>query len=171
MLGLRPYKSCDAKTIVTWCKDEVLFRKWTSDRYDTFPITEDDMNKKYIDCNGDCPEPDNFYPMTAFDESGIVGHLIMRFTDEEKKTLRFGFVIVDDSKRGKGYGKEMIRLSLKYAFDILKADKVTIGVFENNPSAYNCYKAAVFKDVPLDEPEYYSVFGEKWKCLELEAER
>ncbi len=171
MLGLRPYKSCDAKTIVTWCKDEVLFRKWTSDRYDTFPITEDDMNKKYIDCNGDCPEPDNFYPMTAFDESGIVGHLIMRFTDEEKKTLRFGFVIVDDSKRGKGYGKEMIRLSLKYAFDILKADKVTIGVFENNPSAYNCYKAAGFKDVPLDEPEYYSVFGEKWKCLELEAER
>ena len=171
MLGLRPYKSCDAKTIVTWCKDEVLFRKWTSDRYDTFPITEDDMNKKYIDCNGDCPEPDNFYPMTAFDESGIVGHLIMRFTDEEKKTLRFGFVIVDDSKRGKGYGKEMIRLSLKYAFDILKADQVTIGVFENNPSAYNCYKAAGFKDVPLDEPEYYSVFGEKWKCLELEAER
>ncbi len=171
MLGLRPYKSCDAKTIVTWCKDEVLFRKWTSDRYDTFPITEDDMNKKYIDCNGDCPEPDNFYPMTAFDESGIVGHLIMRFTAEEKKTLRFGFVIVDDSKRGKGYGKEMIRLSLKYAFDILKADKVTIGVFENNPSAYNCYKAAGFKDVPLDEPEYYSVFGEKWKCLELEAER
>ena len=65
----------------------------------------------------------------------------------------------------------MIRLSLKYAFDILKADKVTIGVFENNPSAYYCYKAAGFKDVPLDEPEYYSIFGEKWKCLELEAER
>ncbi len=171
MLRLRPYKSCDAKTIVTWCKDEVAFRKWTSDRYDTFPITEDDMNKKYVDCNGDCTEPDNFYPMTAFDKSGIVGHLIMRFTDKEKKTLRFGFVIVDNSKRGKGYGKEMIRLSLKYAFDILKADKVTIGVFENNPSAYYCYKAAGFKDVPLDEPEYYSVFGEKWKCLELEAER
>ena len=97
MLRLRSYKNCDAKTIVTWCKDEVAFRKWTSDRYDTFPITEDDMNKKYVDCNGDCPEPDNFYPMTAFDENGIVGHLIMRFTDEEKKTLRFGFVIVDDS--------------------------------------------------------------------------
>ena len=171
MLGLRPYKSCDAKTIVTWCKDEVTFRKWTSDRYDTFPITEDDMNRKYLDFNGDCAEPDNFYPMTAFDESGIVGHLIMRFTDKEKKTLRFGFVIVDDSKRGKGYGKEMICLALKYAFEIFKAERVTIGVFENNPSAYYCYKSAGFTDVELDEPEYFSVMGEKWKCLELEVKR
>ena len=171
MLGLRPYKSCDAKTIVTWCKDEVTFRKWTSDRYDTFPITQDDMNRKYIDFNGDCAEPDNFYPMTAFDESGIVGHLIMRFTDEDKKTLRFGFVIVDDSKRGKGYGKEMIRLALKYAFEIFKAERVTIGAFENNPSAYYCYKSAGFKDVELDEPEYFSVMGEEWKCLELELKR
>lgn len=24
MLRLRPYKACDAKTIVSWCKDEFL---------------------------------------------------------------------------------------------------------------------------------------------------
>ena len=112
MLRLRPYKTSDAKTIISWCKDEVAFRKWTSDRYESFPITEADMNRKYVDCNGDCSEPDNFYPMTAFDESGIVGHLVMRYTDAEKKVLRLGFVIVDDSKRGKGYGKEMISLAI-----------------------------------------------------------
>lgn len=61
--------------------------------------------------------------MTAFDETGVVGHLIMRFTDEEKKTLRFGFVIVNDTKRGMGYGKEMLKLAIKYAFDILKVEK------------------------------------------------
>ena len=72
MLRLRTYKACDAKTILTWCKDEISFRKWTSDRYESFPITEEEMNRKYIDCNGDCAESDNFYPMTAFDESGAV---------------------------------------------------------------------------------------------------
>ena len=71
MLKLRPYKPCDAQVILSWCKDEVTFRRWTSDRYDTYPITAEDMNKKYIDCNGDCPEPDNFFPMTAFDENGV----------------------------------------------------------------------------------------------------
>ena len=168
MLRLRPYKACDAKTIVSWCKDEISFRKWTSDRYGSFPITEDDMNYKFLKCNGDCSKEDNFYPMTAFDESGVVGHLIMRFTDEEKTTLRFGFVIVDDAKRGMGYGKEMLKLSLKYAFEILKVKKVTLGVFENNMPAYHCYKSAGFKDVELPEKIMCQVCGEMWSVLELE---
>ncbi len=168
MLKIRPYKPDDAKTIVSWCKDEISFRKWSSDRYEHFPITADDMNYKYIDCNGDCTGADTFYPFTAVDEDSIVGHLIMRFTDAEKKTLRFGFVIVDDTKRGRGFGKEMLRLSLEYAFDVLKAKNVTIGVFENNPSAYYCYKSVGFKDVSVEEPEHYEILGEIWKCLELE---
>lgn len=36
-----------------------------------------------------------------------------------------------DAKRGMGYGKEMLKLSLKYAFEILKVKKVTLGVFWN----------------------------------------
>lgn len=171
MLRLRPYKNCDAKTIIGWCKDEASFRKWTSDRYESFPITEVDMNTKYVDFNGDCAEEDNFYPMTAFDDSGVVGHLIMRFVDEDKRVIRFGFVIVDDTKRGKGYGKEMIKLAIKYSFEIMKADKITIGVFENNLPAYCCYKAAGFKDVKTDEDVICELFDEKWKILELELDK
>ncbi len=171
MLKLRPYKPCDAQVILSWCKDEVTFRRWTSDRYDTYPIAPVDMNKKYIDCNGDCPEPDNFFPMTAFDESGVVGHLIMRFTDEEKSVLRFGFVILNDAIRGKGYGKEMIRLALKYAFEILRVEKVTIGVFENNPAAYHCYKAVGFQNVKLEKEIRCQICDETWNILELELER
>lgn len=170
MIRLRPYKSCDAYDIVSWIKDEISLRKWSADRFESFPITADDMNKKYIDCNGDCVDMDNFYPMTAFDESGVVGHLIMRFIDKEKTILRFGFIIVDDSKRGMGYGKEMLQLALKYAFEILKVKKVILGVFENNPSAYFCYKAVGFNDIQINNSEYYYVMGEKWKCLELEIE-
>lgn len=167
-LRLRPYKNCDAKTIVTWCKDEVSFRKWSSDRWESFPITEEDMNRKYTDYNGDCIEEDNFYPMTAFDDSGVVGHLIMRFTDEKKTILRFGFVIVDDSKRGMGYGKEMLALALRFAFDILKVEKVTLGVFDNNMPAFYCYKAAGFKEIEMSEKELCNVCGKMWNIIELE---
>lgn len=170
-MRLRPYKPCDANTILAWIRDEETFRKWSTDRYKTYPITAADMNRKYLDCNGDCVEPDNFYPMTAFDESGVVGHLIMRFTDHEKTVLRFGFVIVDDSKRGMGYGKKMLQLALRFAFEILKVRKVTIGVLENNPGAYRCYKAVGFRDVSMNQPEYYSIMGGIVKCLELELER
>lgn len=171
MLRLRTYKSADADVIVKWCRDEAAFRRWTSDRYESFPITAEDMNAKYMDNNGDCIEPDNFYPVTAFDESGVVGHMIMRYTDEEKSVLRFGFVIVDDAKRGMGYGKGMINLALKYAFDIFGAKKVTLGVFENNDAAYYCYKAAGFRDIETDEKEICNVCGERWEIREMELIR
>lgn len=164
MLRLRPYKKCDAEYIVNWINDEVAFRKWSADRYNKYPITAEDINNHYQNY----ANADNFFEMTAFDETGVVGHLIMRFVDEDKKILRFGFIIVDSTKRGKGYGKEMIQLALKYAFEILKVDKVNLGVFENNGAAYNCYKSVGFKDICVQEVECYKVFGEEWKCLELE---
>lgn len=170
-IKLRPYKPSDASTILTWVRDEETFRRWGTDRYPTYPITEADMNYKYFQCNGDCPEPDNFYPFTAFCEEGILGHLIMRYTDAKKSVLRFGFVILDDSLRGKGYGKQMLKLAVKYAFDILKVQKVTLGVLENNPGAYHCYKSAGFRDVPQETPEYYDLLGQRIRCLELELER
>ena len=134
MLRLRMYKKCDAEKILSWCKDELTFRRWTLTRYNKYPITKDDMNDKYFDNNGDCTDLDNFYPMTALDDDDIIGHFIMRFVDKDKQILRFGFVIVDVSKRGMGYGKEMLKLGLKYAFEIMKVKKVTIGVLDNNPT-------------------------------------
>lgn len=44
-LRLRPYKPCDAKEIVTWCKDEFSFRQWSADRWETYPLTAESMNK------------------------------------------------------------------------------------------------------------------------------
>jgi len=165
MLRLRPYKRCDAERIVSWIKDERTFRQWCADRYESYPITADDMNAHY-DANA---FSDGFFEMTAFDETGITGHLIMRFTDEGKKILRFGFVIVDDAKRGKGYGKQMLELAIKYAFEILMVDKITIGVFENNESAYRCYLSVGFQDT--GQTENCTILGENWKCRELALER
>lgn len=164
MLRLRPYKACDAQEIVTWMKDEVSFHQWCADRFDSYPITADDLNRYY----DEFAYKDNFYEMTAFDETGIAGHLIMRFLDEEKKILRFGFVIVSDTKRGMGYGKQMLKLAIQYAFDILKVEKITLGVFENNPSAYSCYKSLGFKHSEENKDTYCDILNEKWKILELE---
>ena len=164
MLRLRPYKACDAQTIISWTGDEIAFRKWCADRFESYPITADDLNQHY----DAMAYSDSFYEFTAFDETGVIGHLIMRFTDEEKKSLRFGFVIVDSQKRGKGYGKEMLNLAIRYGFEILKAEKITLGVFENNKAAYHCYRAAGFRKVSQAEPEIFHILNEDWKCLELE---
>ena len=162
MLKLRPYKPCDAGTILTWIQNEREFRLWTADRYDHYPITAEDMNRHYDSFR----DSDAFWAMTAYDEDGVAGHLIMRFTDEAKKHLRFGFIIVDASRRGKGYGSKMLRMAIRYATEFLGVEKITLGVFENNPAAYRCYQSVGFQEGA--EPSWCDLMGERWKCLELE---
>ena len=164
MIRLRQYKSCDAQIIAEWVRDKDVFLKWGGDHFGEFPISAETIDEKYRSNNGDCKEPDNFYPWTAFDENGVCGHFIMRYLHGNNKILRFGWVVVDNSVRGKGYGTQMLRAGLKYAFEILDVDVVSIGVFENNEPARNCYRKVGFV-------EKETVSREPWNIVEMEISK
>ncbi len=163
MLRLRPYRKSDADLIVGWIKDERIFRFWCADRFESYPITADDLNDQYDNSEG----AENVYHFTAYDETGIVGHINIRFPDvNDIDTVRFGYVILDDKRRGQGLGKEMIRLALDYSFGIMKAKRVTIGVFAENKAALGCYLSSGFRDTGVTEK--YRFGSEEWNCKELE---
>ena len=164
MLFLREFRPEDGDKILSWIKNEREFRLWSADRFGDYPITPEKLSAHYIECekNG------AFFPLTAVDENGnAVGHMILRYTDVDKKEVRFGFVIVDSCRRGQGLGREMLELAERYAVEELHAQHLSLGVFENNASALNCYKAVGFVEKKCQD-EYYSVLGENWKCLEME---
>lgn len=94
------------------------------------------------------------YPITP-DESNL-------------EEIRLGFVIVDDERRGKGYGKEMLSLAIQYAFDFIGASKISLGVFENNKAAVNCYLSCGFRIVQRETVERYRCMNETWNCIEME---
>ena len=156
MLKIRPYKSTDAETMLSWCSDAKSFYQWSAGILGNFPITPNEF--KFVE---------SLIPFTAFDETGIVGFFTLRQPQGSTNELRFGFVIVDPTLRGKGYGKSMLQLGLKLVFETYGAKRASLGVFENNLPAYHCYKAVGFKDVILDKVETYNVLGEEWKCKEL----
>lgn len=159
MLRLRPYNSNDAEQILSWSKDAEAFYKWTAGVLGEYPLSVEQFQAVT-----------NLMAFTAIDDDEVVGFFTMRKPSESFDELRFGFVVVDSRKRGKGYGKRMLQLGLRYAKEIYGAKKVSLGVFENNRPAYHCYKAVGFKDIVLDETETYHVLDEDWKCLELEME-
>lgn len=160
MIRLRPYNSEDAMTILSWCKDEKAYYQWTAGALGVYPITLSDFAKV-----------ESLMPFTAFDETGMVGFFIMRNPTESTDIIRFGFVIVDPDKRGAGYGKAMLKLGLKFAFEIYGAKKVTLGVFENNANAYQCYKSIGFRDIVPSMIKKYDILGEEWQCKDLIIER
>ena len=135
-MTLRPFHPNDAETILGWCKDKQAFRKWSADRYKDFPAKREDMMEQY--------KGDNMYPLTAVVGENIIGHVLLRFLSEDKTLVRFGFVIVDDTKRGKGYGKRMLQMVIKKAKEEFGVQKITLGVFDNNPSAFHCYASLGF---------------------------
>ena len=156
-MTLRPFNINDAETILSWCKDKHAFRLWSADRYKEFPAQPEEMEKQY--------EGDKMYPLTAVVGNAIVGHILLRHPSEDKSVIRFGFVIVDDSKRGMGYGKRMLRLAIDYAQRELSAQKITLGVFCDNLSAVECYKSVGFRITGTDS---YLIDGEEWKEYEME---
>lgn len=160
MLGLRPCKKEDAETVLSWSKDERAFYQWSAGVLGKYPVTQAEFGFM-----------DSLMAFTAFDENGTAGFFTLRNPGEDPDELRMGFVVIDPGRRGHGTGKEMVRLGLRYAFDIYGAKKVSLGVFENNQPAYRCYKAAGFRDAVSDETKTYTIMGEEWKCREMIIER
>jgi len=168
MLRLRPYKKSDAEYIISWLNTEEIFSLWGGERFGQFPISLEIINNKYFNNNGDCEEADNFYPLTFADDDGPVGHFIIRYINGNNRILRFGWVIIDNNRRGQKIGQKMLKLGLKYSFEILNAERVTIGVFENNLPALNCYLSCGFHKSEILKDSFCDCNGEKIKVLELE---
>ena len=158
-MRIKPYNISEADIILSWSKDETDFYKWSAGVLGEYPIRKE----KFDFVN-------NLMAFTAIEDDKTVGFFTMRRPSESFEELRFGFIIVDPSKRRKGYGKRMLQLGLKFAFEIYGAKKVSLSVFENNEPAYSCYKSVGFDDVILDKTEIYYVLGEEWKCKELMIE-
>ena len=155
---LRPFTINDAPVILSWIKDLSAFRKWSADRYPEYPPKPEEMQAQYA--------AENIFPFTAIDDNGdIVGHIMLRYQDPSKTVIRFGFVIIDDDLRGKGYGKQMLQLAIQKAQQEFGAKKITLGVFDNNPSAFHCYESVGFKVIGTDS---YFIDGEEWTGKEME---
>ena len=156
-MTLRPFTFDDAPIILSWIKDKTAFRKWCADRYPAYPPKFEDMQAQYA--------AENVFPFTAIDDDGnVVGHIMLRYPEPSKTIIRFGFVIVDDHLRGKGYGKEMLQLAIRKAEVEYGVEKITLGVFDNNPSAFHCYESVGFKVIGINS---YLIDGEEWTGKEM----
>ena len=165
MIRLRPYKSSDAKHILSWMQDERAFSMWSADKFQ-YPLTESQLYKYKEKYEHD----EHAWLMTALDEKGTpIGHFLLRKADYKDNSIHIGFIIVDSNRRGKGYGQKMVQLAVKYAFEILSMKKVTLGVFDSNPAAHNCYVNAGFKDVRF-EADAFTWEKESWGLYDMAAE-
>ena len=163
MLTLRDFNENDASVIAGWLRSEEELYKWSADRFNKYPLSGKDINENYAPQL----ETGRFIPLTAVDGSGeVAGHFIIRYPrDDDDSSVRFGFVIINPKLRGKGYGKELLRLGIGYVKEHLTATRIDLGVFENNEDARHCYEAVGFSEYARRVCEM--PIG-AWKCTDME---
>lgn len=162
MLRLRPYKAQDARYVADWICGPVEFSKWCANRLE-YPLTEKGLQELQTRIEND----EKAWLFTALEPQGVpVGFFMMRKADYTSNSVHLGFIVINPRHRGKGYGKEMLVLALRYAFDILGMDRITLRAFGNNEAARRCYKGLGFVDEGCDR-DFEFAPGQWWECYSM----
>lgn len=165
-MRLRPYvHSHDFDKIKDWLTDERAHTLWCANRM-KFPLEKDDFARFIQDLferTGDCP-------FVATEDNGNVVGFICCSVNCDSNEAMLKFVVVDPNQRGKGYGKQMVRLAAQYCFDIAKAELVHLNVFTANTAARRCYEKAGFTERNTT-PDAFKYKDESWGRCNMTIKR
>ncbi|MCJ7855221.1 GNAT family N-acetyltransferase [Lachnospiraceae bacterium NSJ-143] len=165
MLRLRPYKTSDCKYLKEWISGRDEFFKWCADLFE-YPLNEENIKKAQAQYDS----MQNAWFFTVLDKDGEpVGFFMISNADYNNNSANIGFVVIDTEKRGLGYGKELIELAKKYAFDMLGVKRLTLKVFDDNHAAHKCYLSAGFRDTDYVK-KHFDYCDRLWGCYCMEAE-
>lgn len=138
MLKLREFAARDAQTIAAWIGGEETFLWWSAGKLGDYPLTA----QRLIDFYAAAAPGEDWMPLVMEDDGRLCGSMLMRRVEAAR--IHFGFIVVDGSVRGKGYGSGMLRLALERAFDVPGVRRVTLNVFADNAPAIACYERLGF---------------------------
>lgn len=165
-MRIRPYiLNKDYESLARWIDDERTHAFWCANLL-PYPMTQksfhDLLEKNATDWT-DCAY------MATEDNGQAAGFFC--YSVNTKDNIGFlKFVIIDKTKRGKGYGKEMLNLALQYAFQITGAKAVQLNVFDENTLAKQCYEKVGFVERNIDK-DAFSYKDELWSRCNMIASK
>lgn len=141
-MRLRPYISrYDFEYVSKWINSERVHALWCANTI-PFPLDQSSFDRA-LEKNTE-EWKDSAY--VATDDQGVPVGFFSYVVDVADNTGFLKYIVLDSRLRGKGYGRQMISLALKYAFEITGAAAVRLNVFDVNENAKKCYASVGFKE-------------------------
>lgn len=138
-------QSKDYEYLESWIDNERIHALWCANLL-PYPITPNSF-QDFLEANS-AKWGDRAYVATL--QNGDPVGFFSCSVNSENHTEFLKFVIIDPSKRGRGYGQEMLRLTLQHAFQVSGAEAVWLNVFYENTSARHCYEKVGFAERNID---------------------
>ncbi|MDQ2088129.1 GNAT family protein [Herbivorax sp. ANBcel31] len=170
MIELRKFEIGDIDYLKLWITDERLCCQWCARNF-IYPL--DDLQLyKYISTLNDSHTNFAFTLVKKDDDIYPIGHIKIGNIDYEEKSAKLQFVLIGNRLfRGKGFGKDMVNLAIKYAFQYLELEELDLRVYSFNTSAINCYKTLGFKEIEYIDKSFQFNDEEIWDEIVMRLEK
>lgn len=156
-MRIRPYtENKDYAFLEKWIDGEKTHALWCANRI-PYPICKESF-RLFLDKNA-LEWKESAY--VATESNGTSVGFFCYSVNATDNTGFLKFVIVDNKKRGMGYGKEMLHLALQYAFQVTGVCLVQLNVFAENIAAKRCYEKVGFVEKSV-ERNVFSYKDESW---------
>jgi RimJ/RimL family protein N-acetyltransferase len=122
-----------------WIEDDELLMNWSGSLF-SYPLTLKSL-EWYIDDVNDINNSDAFIYKAVDVVSGkTVGHISLGSISKKNKSGRISRVLVGgNADRGRGCCQQMVKAVLKIGFEELQLHRISLGVYDFNTAAINCY--------------------------------
>lgn len=139
-MQVRPYISAnDYSYVKKWIKDERTHALWCANLV-PYPLEEKALQAVLDKGKAEW----GVSPYVVIDEEGKPIGFYTYSVNGADNSAFLAYIILDSDLRGKGYGKEMMTLILKHAFESTGVFMVRLNVFDVNYSAGKCYESVGF---------------------------
>ena len=166
MIRLAYFERSDFEQLIEWIDTESLLVHW-SGRIFRFPLTVRSL-EWYLKDTNDIESSDTFIYKAIDVESGkTVGHISLGGISNKNRAARISRVLVgNNNARLKGVCRQMVSAVLKIGFEDLKLHRISLGVYDDNPSAVKCYERCglTIEGINRDVLRYK---GEWWSSIEM----
>src|SRR5947209_1299048 len=144
---LRPLASTDLRRCVKWFSDPQIIRFLGRDA----PVTLAEEERWFRDYERRTDEQ-----IFAIEVEGQhVGNLGLHKIDRVHRKAEVGIVIGEPSFWSHGYGTEAMRVVLRYGFDVLGLNKISLDVLEYNTRALRTYERLGFQREGVHREDIY----------------
>ena len=146
-LYLSPMNIEDAPIYVKWLNDKTVSENIGCD----INVMTLDSEKEWIRKN-----QNNYnFAIILKDKDQLIGNCGFADIDLIHRNATLGIFIGDEDNRGKGYGKEAIKLLLEYGFNNLNLNNIMLNVYSFNKKAIKVYESLGFKTFGTRHKSHY----------------
>ncbi len=129
----------DAEVFARWTEDDVYLRLLDDD-----PVRPEPPSQFASFATGHDGATSTYFHLRTLDDDRLIGFVVLFNIKWRNQSAEMAIGIGNAADRGKGYGRDALRLILNYAFSELNLHRVGLTVLSYNEQAIRAYERAGF---------------------------